>query len=212
MRFLARLLTEDVLRDPRARALVRSELVHAPTPIAQPSAVAQVLRIATEPSVGVSPPPAPRHPISTQLFADRCKVRALQAAGKLPGLPIYESAADCVPPLTLAEQPNWGVVLDQYVNGLDGCVSLMEAQQLFGKRWRLCPREPAARRHIINNFSERSPMHPAFENGSARRGRAVGKYRILGDLNAKYALEANLKAWLAKAKLDYSIEKGVERA
>jgi len=55
-------------------------------------------------------------------------------------------------------------------------------------------------------------MHPAFENASARRGRAAGKYRILGDLNAKYALEASLKAWLAKAKLDYSIEKGVERA
>jgi len=54
---LARLLTDDVLRDPRARALVRAELVRALTPIVQPSAVAQVLRSATEPSVGVSPPP-----------------------------------------------------------------------------------------------------------------------------------------------------------
>ena len=52
-------------------------------------------------------------------------------------MPIYESATECVPILTLAEQPNWGVVLDQYVNGVEGRVSFIETQQLFGKRWRL---------------------------------------------------------------------------
>ena len=102
--------------------------------------------------------------------------------------------------------------MDQYVNGLDGCVSFMEAQQLFRKRWRLCPREPAARRHIIKTFSERSPLHRAFDIEYARRGRAVGKDRILRDLKAKYAVEASLKAVLAKVKLDYPIEKGVEGA
>ena len=206
---LARLLTDDILRDPRARALVRAELVRAPGPAAPTTATAQVLRSATEPAAPVtSPTPAP--PICTQLLTDRRNVRTLQAAGKLVGVPIYESMTECVPLLTLAEQPNWGVVLDQYVNGVDGRVSLMEAQQLFGKRWRLCPREPAARRNVIKTFSERSHLHRAFDVEYARRGHAVGKDRILRDLKAKFPAEASLKAVLSRAKREYPVEKGGE--
>jgi len=48
-------------------------------------------------------------------------------AGKLASVPIYESTTECVSLLNLAEQPNCGVFLVQYVNGLDGRVSLIDA-------------------------------------------------------------------------------------
>jgi len=204
---LARLLTDDIVRDPRARALVRAELVRAPVPAAPTTATAHVFRRATEPAAPVTSA-TPAFPISTQLLTDRRNVRTLKAAGKLVGMPIYDSATECVPILTLAEQPNWGVVLDQYVNGVDGRVSLMEPQQLFGKRWRLWPREPVACRNVIKTFSERSHLHCAFDVEYARRGHAVGKDRVLRDRTAKFPAEASLKAVLSRAKREYPVEKG----
>jgi len=84
----------------------------------------------------------------------------------------------------------------------------MEAQQLFGNRWRLCPREPAALRIVIKTFSERSHLHRAFGVEYARRGHAVGNDRVLRDLKAKFMAEASLKAVLSRAKREYPVEKG----
>ena len=102
------------------------------------------------------------------------------------------------------------MVLDQYVNAVDGRVSLMEAQQLCGKRWRLCPRELTARRSVIKRFSESSHLHEAFDVQYARRGHAFGKDGVLRDLEAKFPAEASLKAVLFRAKREYPVEKSGE--
>jgi len=123
---LARLLTEDIVRDPRTRAIVRAGLVRAPVPTAPATATSEVMRSATETAALVTPPPAPAY-IFTQLLTDRRHVWTLQMAGKLASVPIYESTTECVSLLKLAEQPNCGVLLVQYVNGPDGRVSLIDA-------------------------------------------------------------------------------------
>jgi len=76
LELLARLLTDNIVRDPRARALVRAKLVRAPVPAAPTTATAQALRRATQPATPVTPPtPAP--PISTQQLTDRRNFRTL---------------------------------------------------------------------------------------------------------------------------------------
>jgi len=55
---MARLVTDDVLQDPRARELVREELARASSPAASSSAAAEVLRSASQPAPSVhSHPP-----------------------------------------------------------------------------------------------------------------------------------------------------------
>jgi len=64
------------VRDPRARALVRAELVRAPVPAAPTTATAQVLRKTTQPATPVTSR-TPALPISTQLLTDRRNFRTL---------------------------------------------------------------------------------------------------------------------------------------
>jgi len=63
LELLARLLTDDIVQDPRARALVRAELVRTLVLAAHITATAQVLRSATEPAASVTSlthaPPSP---------------------------------------------------------------------------------------------------------------------------------------------------------
>lgn len=100
---LARLLTDDVVQDPRGRALVREELERELTPAAPGSAVAQVLRGASEVAVSAArPPPPPPRRVCERLTADRDSARALHAAGKLASVPVFESEDEYVPLLPMS--------------------------------------------------------------------------------------------------------------
>ena len=74
---------------------------------------------------------------------------------------------------------------------------------LFCKRWRLCHRKSAVRRLFIRTFSERGPLHRAYDIKYADRGHAVGKERVLIDLKAKYPASAGVKTVLDMARLYY---------
>jgi len=104
-KLLARLVTYDVLRDPRARELVRQELVRAPHPPPPGSSSARVLNSASVPAVlPVAPPLPAREP--ARLTADREHVETLQAAGKLAGVLVFESSDEYVPLLPMGHGLN----------------------------------------------------------------------------------------------------------
>jgi len=116
---------------------------------------------------------------------------------------MFESATECVPLLSMARRPNWWTVLDEYVDGLEGRVSILEPEMLFGKRWRVCHHDPAMRRLVVRTFSDRGPLHRAYDVEYAARGHAIGKDRVLIELKAKYPASAGLKTVLGMARLEY---------
>jgi len=130
---MARLVTDGVLQDPRARELVREKLASASQSAASSSATAEVLRSASHPAALASPSPPVPPRVSRQLLVVRQNVRRLKSDGKLAGVPIFESATECVLLLSMAKRLNWWTVLDEYVNGLEGGVSILETEMLFGK-------------------------------------------------------------------------------
>jgi len=86
---MARLVTDDVLQAPRARELLREELVCASTPAASSSAAAEVLRSTSQPAALASSS-TPVHPrVSRQLLFDPQNVRKLQSDGKLAGVATF---------------------------------------------------------------------------------------------------------------------------
>ena len=121
---LARLIMDDVLQTPRARQLVREELSRAPAPPPHGSAAACVLLSESQRAVLPAPPPPVR--VSQRFLEDRNRVRSLQAAERLAGVPIHASADECIPLLPMARQLNWRMALDEYAVGLDERLSIRE--------------------------------------------------------------------------------------
>lgn len=198
---MARLLTDDVVRDPRARALIMEELRRGPPATGAGPAVGQVLRGASTvvaPAATVSP--AVR--VSQQLVADRDRVRTLQSKGLLAGVAVHESVDECVPLLPMQAGLGWEQALDEYAVGVDGRVGIWTLQQHFGGRWRL-RQQGAAKKRVVKLFSERGALYRAFDAEYARRGQALGVEGVVSFLKQKYAQGGNTKAVLAALKRDY---------
>lgn len=199
---MARLLTDHVVKDPRARALIEEEL-RRPPPSAPASsfAIGQIMRAASvvAPVSGV-PPSTVR--ISQQLVADRDRVRALQAKGLLAGVPVVESNDECVPLLPMGAGLGWELALDEYALGADGRVAIWTLQQHFGNRWRL-RQQGAVKTRIIKLYSERCTLYRAFDVEYARRGRTVGVDGVVSFLKQRYSQVGNTKAVLAALRRDY---------
>jgi len=64
--------------------------------------------------------------VSQRFLEDRNRVRSLQAAERLAGVPIHASADECIPLLPMARQLNWRMALDEYAVGLDERLSIRE--------------------------------------------------------------------------------------
>jgi len=82
-------------------------------------------------------------------------VRTLQAAGKLAGVPVFESSSEYVPLLPMGHKLNWELALDEYAVGLDGRVAIWDLEQQFGDRWRL---RGEAKKRLSNLYSERAAL------------------------------------------------------
>jgi len=179
---LARLFTDDVLRDPRARKLVQKELVRAPSPPAPGSCSARELNSASVPAGLAVAPPLPAR-VPARLTADREHVRTLQAAIKLAGVPMFESSDEYVPLLPMGHGLNWGLELDEHAAGVDGRVVIWDLEQLFGDRWRL---RRAEKKRLSNLYSEREALYRAFKVEYASRGSAVGVDGVVSVLKQRY--------------------------
>ena len=130
---LAQLVTEDVLRNSRARELVRQELVRAPHPPPSASLSARLLNsLSVAAMLPVAPPWSARVP--ARLTVDREPVQTLQAAGELSCLPVLESSVEYVQLLPMGHGLNWELALDGYVVGVDGRVAIWDLEKLFGDR------------------------------------------------------------------------------
>jgi len=153
-----------------------------------------------------APPPPVR--VSQRLLEDRNRVRSLQAAGRLAGVPIHTSAAECVPLLPMARQLNWRMALDEYAVGLDGRLSIREVEELLGNRWRL-RQEGAAKERLVELNSERNALYRAFDTEYGRVGHSRGVDGAVAYLKGKYATMNNAKAVLARLRSDYPSVKTV---
>jgi len=197
---LARLVKDDVLRDPRAREPVRQELVHAPPPPPAGSSSAQVLNSASVPAVLLVAPPLPAR-VPARLTADREHVRTLQAAGKFAGVPVFESSDEYVPLLPMGNELNWELALDDFAVGADGRVAIWDMEKLFGDRWRL---RGGAEKRLSNLLSERAALYRAFKVEHASRGSAVGVAGVVSFLKQRYGLgTSKTKAVPSQLKKDY---------
>lgn len=198
---MARLLTDDVVRDPCARALIMEELRRAPpAPVVGP-AVDQVLCGASTVVVPpASTPPTAR--VSQRLVADRDRVLAMQAKGLLGGAPVQQSTDECVPLLPMQEQIGWEQALDEYAVGIDGRVGIWSLQQNFGNRWRL-RQQGAAKTRVVECFSERGALYRAFDIEDGRRWQTLGVEGVAFFLKQKYAQCRNSNAVLAALRRDY---------
>jgi len=74
---------------------------------------------------------------------------------------------------------------------------------LFGKQWCVCHRSSAVRRLVISTIFERGPLHRAYDVEYCDRGHAVGKDRVLIELNATNPACSGHKIVLGMARLDY---------
>jgi len=197
---LARLVTDDVLRDPRAREIVRQELVRAPPPPPPGSSSAQMLNSASVPAVLSVAAPLPAR-VPARLTAAREYVRTLQAAGKLACVPVFESSDEYVPLLPMGHGLNWEMALDEYAVGMDGRVAIWDLKKLFGDRWRL---RGGAKRRLSDLYSERAAVYRAFKVEYASRGSAVAVAGVVYFLKQRYGSGINkTKAVLSQLKKDY---------
>ncbi|KAK1860159.1 hypothetical protein I4F81_002748 [Pyropia yezoensis] len=196
---LARCLNDGVVKDPRARALLREELARAPPPHPQ-SAAGGLARSATVPLAQHTPAPPAR--ASARLQADREHVRSLQAQGLLAGVPIHQTPDEAVPLLCMGTGLTWELALDEYAVGINGQVAIRVLDERFGNRWRLRQEGEAKRRHI-KLYSERAALYRAFDVEYLRRGHSVGIDGVLAWLKSKYRAAKNTKEVLTLLRKDY---------
>jgi len=164
---MARIICEGLLPSARARQLVNQELSRSPDQPPSTTAAASVRLSASEGgTIRAAPPPCR---VSQRLLVDRERVRSLQAAGRLAGVPIYGSSDECVWLLPMAPQLNWKMALDEYTTGLEVLLSICEAEQLFGNRWRLW-QPGSAKARVVKLSSERHALYRAFDAENSRLG------------------------------------------
>jgi len=197
---MAHLVCEGLLPSVRARQQVHEEISRPPAPPPPTTAAASVRLSAIEcGTIRAAPPPSR---VSQRLLVDRDRVRSLQAAGRQAGVPIYASSDECVPLLPMAPQLNWKMALDEYATGLEGLLSIREAEQLFGNRWRL--RQPgSAKARVFKLHFERHALYRAFDVDYSRFGHSRGVDGAVAVVKKKSATINTAKAALARMPQDY---------